>query len=170
MAMTPGEGALHEAFRNYTTTIFSFTSTDQRMPDEEWNEPFFTYLMTKKQFAQAKRICLAQGWPPLEHPGIPIRASFIAHVLKSRGGKDDLDLAQVIEVLISAFNKRSEIYLWDENEQQGIMINASDKLKSIKSKTYYGTAILQATIYDLAPVTAYHATEAKITTVRKNSV
>lgn len=47
------------------------------------------------------------------------------------------------------------------------MLNASKRLSTIKGQAYYGMAILQVSENDLAPVTAYHATEAKIKAIKK---
>lgn len=80
--------------------------------------------------------------------------------------KDGLDWKQVAEVLSASFCTRSEVALNKGRNQQGVILNSFQSINFGKQK-YYGMAILQVSENDLAPVTAYHATEAKIKAIKK---
>ena len=54
-----------------------------------------------------------------------------------------------------------------DRSMQGIILNANERLIKVSGQKYYGMAILQVSENDLAPVTAYHATEAKIKAIQR---
>lgn len=167
--MSKGDSALQDAIRFYTKWVDEVSRSGQPVPAEEWDRPLFTYLMTRKQLAQLNRICHAEGWPRQTCPGITLYPHHIKHVLTSRSG-DGLNWVQVAELLCAAYCTRSEISLNKDRNMQGVILNAVEKLATIKGQKYFGMAIVQVSENDLAPVTAYHATEAKIKAIQKNSV
>lgn len=164
--MAKGDDALQDAIGFYTHWIYSIASTGQKIRQEKWERPLFTYLLTRKQFNQLNVICKANGWPHQTCQGITIYPRHIQHILASRAG-DGLNWLQVAELISASFCTCSEIALNKDRNMQSVMLNASKRLSSIKGQAYYGMAILQVSENDLAPVTAYHATEAKIKAIKK---
>lgn len=164
--MARGDDALVEAINFYTLWVYGFFSSGTQLPQDEWQRPLFTYLLTKKQFNQLNVICKAQGWPHQTCPGITVYPRHILHVLTSRAG-DKLGWVQVAEILSASFCTRSEIALNKGRDMQGVILNSVERLSSISGQTYYGMTILQVSENDLAPVTAYHATEAKIKAIKR---
>jgi len=167
--MAKGDEALEDAIRFYTQQVYVVSSSGLWMPQEEWEKPLFTYLLTKKQFNQINRICHAEGWPRQTNPGITVYPHHIKHVLTSRA-KDGLSWVQVSQILCAAFCTHSEIALNKDRDMQGVILNSVDRLTIVSGQKHYGMAILQVSENDLAPVTAYHASEAKIKAIKKNSV
>ncbi|WP_314421607.1 hypothetical protein [Pseudescherichia vulneris] len=164
--MAKGDDALQDAIGFYTHWIYSIASTGQKIRQEKWDRPLFTYLLTRKQFNQLNVICKVNGWPHQTCQGITIYPRHIQHILASRAG-DGLNWVQVAELISASFSTCSEIALNKDRNMQSVMLNASKRLSSIKGQAYYGMAILQVSKNDLAPVTAYHATEAKIKAIKK---
>lgn len=160
-----GDDALKDAFYFFTEWVDSIANSGKTIPQEEWDKPLFTYMLTKKQFNQLNNVCHKNGWPRQTCPGITIYPYHIQHILMSRA-KDGLDWKLVAEVLSASFCTRSEVALNKGRNQQGVILNSSQSIKLGKQK-YYGMAILQVSENDLAPVTAYHATEAKIKAIKK---
>lgn len=164
--MAKGDDALQDAIGFYTQQIYRIASAGHKIMQEEWDRPLFTYLLTRKQFNQLNVICKANGWPHQACQGITIYPRHIQHILTSRAG-DGLNWVQVAELISASFCTCSEIALNKDRNMQSVMLNASKRLSSIKGQAYYGMAILQVSKNDLAPVTAYHATEAKIKAIKK---
>lgn len=54
-------------------------------------------------------------------------------------------------------------------DQQRVIMNSFQAIKLGKQK-YFGMAFLQVSENDVAPVTAYHASEAKIKAIKKKSI
>lgn len=160
-----GDDALKDAFFFFTAWVDSIASSGKTIPQEEWDKPLFTYMLTKRQFNELNKVCHKNGWPRQACPGITIYPHHIQHVLMSRA-KDGLDWKQVAEVLSASFCTRSEVALNKGRNQQGVILNSFQSINFGKQK-YYGMAILQVSENDLAPVTAYHATEAKIKAIKK---
>ncbi|EEB7838044.1 hypothetical protein CBJ37_21395 [Salmonella enterica subsp. enterica serovar Durham] len=163
--MALGDDALREAFFFYTEWVDSVASSGKPIPSSVWNRPLFTYLLTKKQFNQLNNVCQKNGWPRQECPGITFYPHHLQHVLSSRAG-DGLNWQLVAEVLSASFCTRSEVALNKGRDQQGVILNSFQAIKLGKQK-YFGMAILQVSENDLAPVTAYHASEAKIKAIKK---
>lgn len=164
--MAKGDDALQDAIGFYTQWVYSIASAGQKIMQDEWNRPLFSYLLTKKQLNQLNVICKNNGWPHQTCQGITIYPRYIQHILTSRA-RDGLNWVQVAELISASFCTSSEIALNKDRNMQSVMLNASKRLSSIRGQAYYGMAILQVSENDLAPVTAYHATEAKIKAIKK---
>lgn len=131
------------------------------------------YLLTRKQCDDVDRICHENNWAPLNCYAVMVGPDDIRHVLNARRNKDGLSCAQVAEIIAKAYSPRSLIRrnpparsggAARKSEQQSVMLNTHQKL-NIGGTLYYATAILEIRIAGsrryLAPVTCYHATEAK---------
>lgn len=164
--MSKGDDALIDAIRFYTKWVSDIIISGQSVPQDEWERPLFTYMLTKRQFNQLNVICHDEGWPRQTCPGITIYPHHISHVLTSRA-KDGLNWVQVAELLSASFCTRSEIAANKGRNMQGVILNAVEKLTTVTGQKYFGMAVLQVSENDLAPVTAYHATEAKIKAIKK---
>ncbi|TXE64945.1 MULTISPECIES: hypothetical protein [Serratia] len=69
----------------------------------------------------------------------------------------------------AALNSRSTVLLKRDYNQQVIMLNSVDVLRvGQKKEKYRGALIVEVSIKDLAPITAYHAYEVKIRTIMKD--
>ncbi|EDT2962897.1 hypothetical protein LSB85_004689 [Salmonella enterica] len=163
--MALGDDALREAFFFFTEWVDGIARSGKPIMPDEWERPLLTYLMTKKQFNQLNNLCQRNGWPRQERPGITIYPHHLQHVLSSRS-KDGLDWKMVSNVLSASFCTHSEVALNKGRNQQGIILNSFQAIRLGKEK-YYGMVILQVSEKDLAPVTAYHASEAKIKAIKK---
>ncbi|CAD7740297.1 MULTISPECIES: hypothetical protein [Xanthomonas] len=130
----------------------------------------FSYLLTPKQVDEINRVCLAQGWPQVTVRGIEITVAAIHHVCDSRSTKDALTNEQILEIITKAYSPRSTIRTNRNHDQQSLIFNTHQKLK-VGEGMYHGLAVLQllnaGPITYLAPVTCYHATEAKIRAINK---
>lgn len=126
--------------------------------------PAFTYLLSNKQFDEIRRMCIRNGWPVINCRGILIDHAAVAHPLQTRRNKDRCSELEIADILSKAYCPRSVVR---ENGRQGlqaIVLNAHQRI-TIGADCYYCLAIVElrsngARNY-LAPVTAYHATEAK---------
>ncbi|KOB09313.1 hypothetical protein AE923_08845 [Xanthomonas arboricola] len=130
----------------------------------------FSYLMTPKQVDEINRVCSDQAWPQITVRGIEITIAAIDHICESRSTKDALTDEQILEIIIKAYNPRSIIRTNRNHEQQSLLFNTHQKVK-VGEGMYHGLAVLQlrtaGPITYLAPVTCYHATEAKIRAISK---
>lgn len=126
--------------------------------------PTFTYIMTPKQFDAVRRICVELGWPVLNCPGILVDYNAAQHPLEQRASKDGCSRLEVEDILIKAYSPRSEATTNRDRYQQAIMLNAHQRVR-VGGAAFYGLAIVELRTAGcrnyLAPVTAYHATEAK---------
>lgn len=164
--MTVGDDALREAIHFYTKWVDDISRSGQPVPAGKWNSPLFTYVLTKRQLNQLNVICKKQDWPHQNYPGITVYPRHIKHVLTSRI-KDGLNWVQVAEILSASFCTHSRVTINKDRNMQGIILNAKERLTTISGQKYFGMAILQVSENDLAPVTAYHATEAKIKAIQR---
>ncbi|MCU1791095.1 hypothetical protein CUU54_19855 [Pectobacterium polaris] len=164
--MAIGDDALRDAIRFYTQWVDGIISSAQQVPNDEWRAPLFTYILTKRQLNQLNVICKKEGWPRQTCPGITIYPQQIKHIITSRA-KDGLNWIQVVDILSASFCTRSEVAMNKDRNMQGVILNANERLSTIPAQKYFGMAILQVSENDLAPVTAYHATEAKIKAIKK---
>lgn len=155
--MTVGEQALHNAFIDYTHLVDANFVFDQEIKASG----LFSYILTPKQRDQIKRLCIKEGWPVNQSKGITITISAIKHVLAGRKGKDGLTTQECAQVLSSAYSKNSEIALNKDRHEQAFILNAKISVQ-LRSSAFYCAAILQVSENDLAQVTAYHTTWAKI--------
>ncbi len=155
--MTIGEQALHEAFVEFTHLIdknFNFSPGIRA-------SGLFSYILTPKQQDRLKKLCKQEGWDVNQSKGITITISNIKHVLKGRKKKDGLTTLECAQVLSSSYSKHSEIALNKGRHEQAFILNAK-KSVPIKKSSHYCAVILQVSKDDLAQVTAYHTTWAKI--------
>lgn len=168
--MPVGDDALREAISRYTEWVYRMSVTGAGVPAEEWRAPLFTYLLTNKQFNEMKVICSRQGWPPPPGRGITFFPHVISHILTARTGKDRLTWQECATVLTAALSPRSTVAMQKSHDQQVIVLNSVDVLRIGKmQEKYRGMLIVEVTIKSLAPVTAYHASEAKSRAILKNS-
>ncbi|NMS64605.1 hypothetical protein, partial [Vibrio parahaemolyticus] len=98
-----GQQALEQAFEFFTNLV----DQDHEFDKELWNEGFFTYLLTKKQMNTLKKLCISEGWIQPTNYSITIKGEFIAHILKSRQGKDLITTQEAITILKTAFSPTS---------------------------------------------------------------
>ena len=164
--MAVGDDALRDAIHFYVKWVDEFSRSGKPIPADKWDAPLFTYVLTKRQLNQLNVICKKQEWPHQRCPGITIFPRHIKHVLTSRK-KDGLNWVQVAEILSASFCTRSVVTMNKDRSMQGIILNANERLIKVSGQKYYGMAILQVSENDLAPVTAYHATEAKIKAIQR---
>jgi hypothetical protein len=166
--MAVGDNALREAVAYYMEWVYQVSVVGAGVPAEEWNAPLFTYLLTNKQFNELKVICTRQGWPPPGR-GITFFPHVIKHILTARGGKDGLTWQECAAVLAASLNARSSVAVQKIHEQQVVVLNSVEVLRVGKTREKYrGMLIVEVTINNLAPVTAYHASEAKSRAIMKN--
>ncbi|MGE6334621.1 hypothetical protein [Stenotrophomonas sp. NPDC077659] len=97
----------------------------------------------------------------------------VRHILDARSKKDGLNAEQIGTIVAKAYSPKSLVIpnpptedssTTRRSDQQSLMLNTQQKV-TIGSTKYYGVAVLEiraegARRY-LAPVTCYHATEAK---------
>jgi len=168
--MAIGDNALKDAITFYMKWISDVSTSGQKLPDDEWSTPLFTYLLTKKQLSDLNTLCKENGWPPQSCNGITFYPFTIKHILTSRSEKDGLSWQECAEVLTAALNPRSSVAIQKEYDQQVIVLNSLDTLRvGPTGQKYRGMLIVEVTINDLAPITAYHASEAKSRAIMKNS-
>jgi len=167
--MAIGDNALQNAIAFYMEWISDVSVSGQMLPDEEWSSPLFTYLLTKKQLSDLNKLCEENDWPPQTCNGITFYPKTIKHILTARCGKDSLTWQECAKVLTAALNSRSSIAVEKGHDQQVIVLNSWDALKvGPTGQKYRGMLIVEVTINDLAPVTAYHASEAKSRAIMRN--
>ncbi|NWE43579.1 hypothetical protein HX875_29160 [Pseudomonas yamanorum] len=159
-----GDAALADAFRELMAIVVSMRDAGVSL-DQVQHAPVFTYLMTPKQFDRIRKICKQQNWTVPNRRGILIDLQAIAHPLESRETKDNCTPEEALEILAKAYSPYSQIGLNKPKNAQGIIFNTGRKVK-VGAGSYYALAVVKvcqegAEKY-LAPVTAYHATEAKI--------
>lgn len=132
--------------------------------------PEFSYLMTPKQFDSVNRLCTERGWPPVTVRGIVVSVDAVRHVLDARQNKDRLSVNEVAEVLAKAYSPRSNIALNKHGanakyDKQTLIFNQHQKVQ-VGGAKFYAVAILglesDGPITHLAPITCYHANEAKM--------
>jgi hypothetical protein len=69
----------------------------------------------------------------------------------------------------AALNSRSAVVLKRDYNQQVIVLNSVDVLRIGRTKEKFrGALIVEVSIKDLAPITAYHTNEAKVRTIMKD--
>lgn len=127
--------------------------------------PIFSYLLTQKQRDEIDRVCAANRWPRINCAGILIDVNAIKHPLETRRYKDVVTDDEIKAIIIKSYSPRSLIRVNRDRGQQALILNTHQKIK-VGGTTYHAMAVLQiksdgARNY-LAPVTCYHATEAKV--------
>ena len=153
--------------------LVEFVTTQSETGRCDAEGPAFAYLLTQKQADEIDRVCDASGWGRINCYGVLIAPKDIRHILTARASKDGLTAAEVAAIVIRAYNPRSLLRNNPLSQEHGdfrrssiqsVMLNTHQKLL-LGGSGYYGVAILEirqdgARRY-LAPVTCYHATEAK---------
>jgi hypothetical protein len=170
MSKTPtqmGDDSLAEAFSELVNVVVSMKQAGVAL-SHVTEPPVFTYLLTPKQFDRVRKICRENQWPQPKCRGILIDLEAVAHPLEARGDKDGCTPADVIAILTNAYCVYSTVHM-NKQHAQAILLNTGRKVK-VGIGSYYAMAIIEVRnaggITYLAPVTAYHATEAKIRKIR----
>lgn len=167
--MAVGDNALQDAIAFYMTWISNVLASGRMLSDDQWATPLFTYLLTKKQFSELNRLCSKNDWPPQACHGITFYPKTLRHILTSRSEKDGLTGQECAEILAAALNARSSVAMGKGHNQQVIVLNSVDLLKvGLTGQKYRGMLIVEVTINNLAPITAYHASEAKSRAIMRN--
>lgn len=157
-----GQQALEQAFEFFTNLV----NQNHKFDKELWNEGFFTYLLTKKQMNTLKKLCISKGWIQPTNYSITIKGEFIAHILKSRQGKDLITTQEAIMILTTAFSPTSLVSINVKYNNQAVVLNSNTKIK-IKGNSYYSSAFFEVG-EQLENKTAYHAGWNKIQAMIKN--
>lgn len=162
-----GEQDLALAFH----ALFDFVATAPASGERDSDAPSFTYLLTPKQMSEINARCKSEGWPPITCRGIPISPNAIRHALQARSGKDQLTEAEVRKIMIAAYSQDCTIHVNRGRDKQAVVLNARRKVQ-IGATAYNAMAIVQVTATTsrnyLAPVTAYHAAEAKVRAIKQH--
>lgn len=162
-----GDESLADAFRELMDVVLSMRNAGVSLSQVQ-HAPEFTYLMTPKQFDRIKRICREKNWPVPNRRGILIDLQAVSHPLDARESKDNCTPAEALEILVNAYCAYSQVGLNKPKNAQGIMFNTGRRVK-VGTGNYYALAVVKVCqeggIKYLAPVTAYHATEAKIRSI-----
>lgn len=168
--MTPGVVGLNDAITHYMEWISDIAASGDMLPDDEWDAPLFSYILTKKQFSDLQKICDENDWPPPDNPGITFYPKTLKHILTSRSGKDNLSWQDIAQIITAALNGRSTVAKERGYEQAVIVLNSIDvvRIGALQEK-YRGMLLVEVTINDLAPKTAYHASEAKSRAIIKRT-
>lgn len=159
-----GDEALAQAFKDLMSIAISMR--DEGTPVSHVKQaPTFTYLMTPKQFSRIRKICMENGWSVPNLCGIQIDLETVSHPLESRAKKNNCSDEEVLSILIAAYSPYSQVGMNRPKNAQGIFFNTGRKVQVGKTK-YVAVAIMKVDVEGkkvrLAPVTAYHATDAKI--------
>ncbi|MCC3705472.1 hypothetical protein LLR08_23310 [Rouxiella badensis] len=166
--MAMGDDALRDAVAYYMEWVYRVSVVGTGVPAQEWQAPLFTYLLTNKQLNALNAHCDREGWPPPVNRGITFYPSVIKHILTARQGKDRLTWQECARVLTAALDARSVIALQKNYDQQVIVLNSNEVLRlGATQEKYRGLLIVEVSINDLAPKTAYHASEAKSRAIMK---
>jgi hypothetical protein len=168
--MAVGDSGLREAVERSMEWIYLTCVIGPGISDEEWERPLFTYLLTKKQYNALKAICSREGWPPPVSRGITFYPHHISHILTARQDKNRLTWQDSADVLNASLSPRSILAPHHVHDQQVFVLNSLEVLKvGPTGEKYRGILIVETTINDLTPVTAYNATEAKSRAILRNN-
>lgn len=163
--MAIGDDAIKDAFYFFMQQAAEMGS--EKISQEIWETPCFTYLMTKRQFNQIKVVCQKNGWNVPTSPTIAITWAMFKHVLSARTMKNKLSWQECAEILSAAFSVQSNVFVNRDYAEQTIVLNAARRI-SVAGAGFYAMAIVDVSKNNLAPVTAYHATEAKCKAIQQN--
>jgi hypothetical protein len=159
-----GDESLADAFRELMNVVIAMRNAGVDL-NQVQHAPEFTYLLTFKQYDRIKRICREKGWNEPNKRGILINLQAIAHPLDSRESKDGCTPEEALQILVNAYCAYSQVGLNKPKHAQGILFNTGRKVR-VGNGSFYALAVVKVCeaggITYLAPVTAYHATEAKI--------
>lgn len=156
--------ALADAFKELMHVVVSMRDAGVPLSQVQ-HAPIFSYLMTPKQFDRIKKICMQKGWEVPNQRGILIDLEAVAHPLDARESKDNCTIDEALAILVAAYSAYSQIGLNKPKHSQAIVFNTGRQVQVARNK-YYAVAVVEVRVEGrkkyLAPVTAYHATEAKI--------
>jgi hypothetical protein len=159
-----GDESLADAFRELMNVVIAMRNAGVDL-NQVQHAPEFTYLLTPKQYDRIKRICREKGWNEPNKRGILMNLQAIAHPLDSRESKDGCTPEEALQILVNAYCAYSQVGLNKPKHAQGILFNTGRKVR-VGNGSFYALAVVKVCeaggITYLAPVTAYHATEAKI--------
>lgn len=128
--------------------------------------PIFSYLLTPKQKFEIDNVCIQNGWPMINCIGILIDLEAIRHPLGTRRAKDRITDDEIKRIIATAYSPKSIVRANRDHGKQALMLNNQRKVPIGKGgAVFFGMAVLEiktdgARNY-LAPVTCYHANEAK---------
>lgn len=162
--MAIGDNAIRDAF--FFFTELADAMDEKGLPQDVWETPCFTYLLTKKQFNQMKVLCQRNGWDLPTSPAVPITWAMFKHVLAARTSKDKLSWEECAEILATAFSVQSNVFINRDYSQQTVVLNAVKRIR-VGGAGFFAMAIVEVSENNLAPVTAYHATEAKCKAIQR---
>ena len=80
--------------------------------------------------------------------------------------KDKLSWQECAEILATAFSVQSNVYVNRDYSEQTIVLNAVRRI-NVAGAGFFAMAIVDVSENNLAPVTAYHATEAKCKAIQR---
>lgn len=170
VSMGYGKLALVDAFKELVDMLVQAKrlGVDWRTISEA---PEFTYVMTQKQFNVVCRICKDHGWVVPNIRGIHITLSAVEHVMSAREVKDGCSPAFIAEIMAFSYHEISQVSANRQHNSQALMFNTQKRLLW-DGQRYHALAIVQVTDDGngrryLAPVTAYHASEAKIRGIQR---
>lgn len=163
--MLVGEEGLKQAFKCFMDQVAS----DYEFDKEILKSGFFSFIFTKKQRSKIDKLCRDNDWVNPKSPGITFTRDYFHHVLEQRTTKDGVTPVDCAKILAAAFCTQSEAAVNKkrfegdmEREQQALIFNAQDGMIIGKSRNMYGVAVVEVSIKNLSPVTAYHARRDKI--------
>ncbi|MFJ4063964.1 hypothetical protein ACIPW4_01550 [Pseudomonas sp. NPDC089996] len=160
----PGQSALQDSFIALVEIALARRSVPGHGENDE-GVPVFSYVLTPKQFDRVRKICREKGWDLPNQRGILMDLEAIAHPLDARVTKDRCTVAEVLDILLAAYSPQSQVGLNKPKHAQAIVFNTRQKVR-IGKASFYAVAVVKIRVEGgrkyLAPVTAYHATEAKI--------
>ncbi|MGI2050015.1 hypothetical protein [Shewanella oncorhynchi] len=162
--MKPGEIGLQAAINEFMQQI------EKNLIDEEATQHgLFSFILTKKQRFQINKICQEQDWVDPQEKGITLTKQYFQHVLSQRSEKDKVNSTDCAAIIANAFNIKSKIainkkrYEGDtEREQQALLFCAEETITSTNISNLYGVAVIEVSLKEITPITAYHARGAKI--------
>ena len=163
--MLPGEEGLTQAFDD-----FMIQTESGQLDAEATSQGLFSYILTKRQRSEIKKVCNENQWVDPEEKGITLTKDYFEHVLNQRKVKDKVTARDCSTILASAYSKKSKVAINKprfkgdrERDQQALIFNAEESIRVGNSNGLYGVAIIEISIKNLSPVTAYHATRPKVT-------
>lgn len=169
--MAYGKSALVNAFKELVDMLVhaKHIGVDWRSIHDA---PEFSYVMTAKQFNVVGKICRDKGWPVPNIRGIHITLSAVEHVMSARDVKDGCTPEFIAEIMAFSYHEISQVSINKKHNGQALMFNTQKRLL-LNGQKYHALAVVQVSEDPttgkkyLAPVTAYHASEAKIRGIQR---
>ena len=168
--MSIGEEGLKQAFNSFMDQVASGYAFDKEILESG----FFSFIFTKKQRSNIDKLCRDNDWVNPKSPGITFTRDYFHHVLEQRTTKDGVTPEDCAKILAATFCTQSETAVNKkrfendtERDQQALIFNAKDGIVIGKSRNMYGVAVVEVSIKNLSPVTAYHARRDKVSAFGK---